>query len=361
MVLTLIENGEIYNPQPIGIQSILLAGERIAKIGAVDSRALRSLDVECEILNAADCIIIPGLIDPHSHVIGAGGEEGFASRMPEIPLESLLKSGITTVVGLIGTDVTGHSLHTLLAKTRQLMEQGITAWMYTGGFSVPPATITGSVQDDLVLIHCVLGLGEIAISDLRSSSPTLEELARLVSQSMVGGMIAGKAGVTHFHVGSGKARLSLLRRLLDEHDIPPHVLYATHITRSRELMDDAIALAARGAYVDMDTVEEDTVECLTYYLEHGGDPEQITISSDAHTPGGSPEKFYGQFVACVRTFGLERVLPCFTRNTAAVLKLKQKGELREQMDGDLVLLRKDTFEVKHVFARGQHIYKGERG
>jgi beta-aspartyl-dipeptidase (metallo-type) len=357
MSFILIENGEVYGSEARGMQSMLLAGSQIIKMGAVDSRALASLDVEVETIDARGCIVIPGLIDPHIHLSGAGGEHGFGSRMPEVSFSQLVEAGITTAIGLIGTDVSGRSLSELLSKTRQLIEQGITAYMYTGGFAIPPATITGSVQNDIVLIDRIIGLGETAISDERSSSPTIEELIRFASQAMVGGMIAGKAGVTHFHTGSGKARLSLLHKLLDEHDLPPQALYAGHITRSHELMEDAIRLAARGAYVDMDTVEEDTAESLSYYLEHGGEPDQITVSSDSHTPGGTPEKFLGQFKACVQKLGLEQTLPCFTKNTAAVLKLKSKGQLCEKMDGDVLVLDKNTLDIQHVIAGGSLVYQ----
>lgn len=339
------------------MKSVLLAGSQIIKIGTVDSRILASLDVEVQTIDASGCFVIPGLIDPHIHLSGAGGEHGFGSRMPEVSFSSLVKAGVTTGIGLIGTDVSGRSLSELLSKTRQLIEQGVCAYMYTGGFAIPPTTITGSVQNDIVLIDRIIGLGETAISDERSSSPTVEEIVRYASQAMVGGMISGKAGVTHFHTGSGKARLSLLHKLLDEHDLPPEALYAGHITRSRELMEDAIRLAARGAYVDMDTVEEDSAESLSYYLEHGGVPHRITVSSDAHTPGGTLEKFYGQFKSCVQKLGLERALPCFTRNTAAVLKLKSKGQLGEKLDGDVLIVDKHTLDIRHVIAVGRQVYK----
>src|SRR5205085_9284812 len=123
--------------------------------------------------------------------------------------------------------------------------------------------------------------------------------------------IAGKAGVTHFHIGPAAGRLRLLHKLLDEHDIEPRRLYPTHVTRTRELMDDAIALARRGCYVDTDTVEPDTAKWLRYYLEHGGPPDRLTFSSDAHTPGGSFENLYRTFAAAVREHRLPpaRVLP----------------------------------------------------
>src|SRR5689334_23705184 len=173
-MFTLIEHGEVYAPESRGVQPVLLAGDKIVKIGAVDGAKLAALELPCEIVDAAGCLVTPGLIDPHEHVIGAGGEEGFASRTTEVPLSQLLKNGITTAIGCLGTDTTTRHLSSLLGKVRQLEADGLTAYMYTGGFQVPPPTLTGSVMDDLVLIDKIIGVGEIAISDTRSVAPTLD-------------------------------------------------------------------------------------------------------------------------------------------------------------------------------------------
>jgi beta-aspartyl-dipeptidase (metallo-type) len=241
----LIEHGDVYTPAPIGVQTVLVCQETIARVGAVDATGLVALDLPCERIDASGCLITPGFIDPHEHLIGAAGEAGFGSRMPEVPWHDIVSAGITTVVGCLGTDTVTRHLATLLAKVKQLQTQGLSAYMYTGGFQVPTPTLTPSVMHDLILIDAVIGVGEIAIADVRSSQPALHELARLVADAMVGGMVGGKAGVAHVHVGPGRARLSLLHELLDQHEVSAAHLYATHIGRSGALMDDAIALARR--------------------------------------------------------------------------------------------------------------------
>jgi beta-aspartyl-dipeptidase (metallo-type) len=259
----------------------------------------------------------------------------------------------------MGTDTTTRHVASLHAKASQLWEEGITAYFYTGGFELPPRTLTGSVMDDLVLIDKVIGTGEIAISDSRWIDPQLDPLAHIVVQTATGGKMAGKAGVVHFHTGPGKRKLGLLHELLDCYDVPPAAIYPTHINRTEALIDDAIALARRGAFVDMDTVEEDVVERLPYYLAQGGPPERITISSDAHTPSGSTRKLYEQFVACVNEarLPLETVLACYTSNPATVLKLGAKGTLAPDKDADVLVLKRDTLEIVHVFARGRQMMR----
>ncbi len=358
---TLIERGEVYAPDARGAQSILLVDGRVARVGALDVKALAALDLPVETIDASGCIVAPGLIDPHEHLIGAGGEQGFGSRTAEVSLPQLVEAGITTVVGLLGTDTTTRHLTSLLAKCRQLDAQGLTAYMYTGGFRLPTPTITSSVMDDLVIIDKVIGVGEIAIADTRSLEPTLEELAKVVSSSMVGGTVGGKAGITHFHVGPSQERLSLLQALLDKFDIEPRTLYPTHNERSAELMDDAIKLARRGAFVDIDTIEGDTGKWLTYYRDHNGPLDRLTVSSDAHAQGDTL-RLYEQLVSCVRDYGVlwEEALPHFTRNTAEVLKLTAKGRLAEGMDGDVLVIDKATFEPRHVLARGRPLLRDGR-
>lgn len=213
--VTIIENGEIYAPEPCGTQALLIVGEKIARIGTVDWRPLEATGLPLEIIDAADCIVTPGLIDPHEHLAGSSGEAGFASQTPEIGIGEVVKAGITTVVGCLGVDTTTKTMSGLLAKAKGLQAEGITA---SGGYDVPPSTLTGSVRRDLLIVNEVIGAGEVAISDRRSTEPSLPELARLVRDSYVGGLLSGKAGITHYHVGEGEGRLAPIRALLDDYE-----------------------------------------------------------------------------------------------------------------------------------------------
>src|SRR3954470_4326307 len=185
-----------------------MIGDRIARIGSVDTDALRATGLPCRVIDASGLLVTPGLIDPHEHLIGAAGEEGFATRTPEITFDEIVQAGITTVVGCLGTDTVTRWLTTLLGRVRQLHEEGISAYMYTGGYPIPPPTITSSVTNDIVMIDRVIGVGEVAIADTRAWKPALWQLASYVTEAMVGGSLGGKAGIVHFHVGSAESRLS---------------------------------------------------------------------------------------------------------------------------------------------------------
>jgi beta-aspartyl-dipeptidase (metallo-type) len=351
-VLTLIENGEVYTPEPAGKRSVLLTDGKVAKVGEVDRGAMEKLGVECETIDATGCLVVPGFIDPHQHLLGGSGEKGFSSQTPEFFISEIVPFGITTVVGVLGVDTTMKTMPGLLAKVKALREQGLNAYCWTGGYNVPPTSIMQTVRDDIMFIEEVIGAGEIAISDLRGMNPPVQELARVATHCYVGGMLSGKAGLTHFHVGESDRRLQPLRDLLEDFDVEPGWLYATHVERSEKLMEEAIELAGRGMAVDVDTVEEDLPEWLRFYLDHGGDPDCLTASSDAGT--SSPRVLYEQLRRCVveERFPLEQVLALVTRNPARILKLHDKGVLEKGRWGDLLLLEKGSLEIVHVLSRG---------
>jgi len=357
-MLTLIENGFVYSPEPRGIQSVLLAGDRIAKIGDVDRRAIEASGLDLEVVDASDCLVTPGLIDPHEHLLGGSGEAGFSSQTPEIFLHEIAIAGVTTVVGCLGVDTTTKTMPGLLARAKALGEEGLTAFVWSGGYNVPPTTITGSLRDDLIYIDEVIGAGEIAISDNRATEPAIGELARLVSDVYVGAMLSGKSGVTHFHVGDHPQRLAPLRALVENYAVAPEWLYPTHIERNRELMREAAAFTRIGAFVDIDTMEEDLPEQLRYFLEDNGDLRRLTVSSDAAI--SSPRTLYDQLRACVveHGFPLEQVAPLATSNTARVLKLDRKGRLEQGRDADALVLSRKTLEIMSVFAMGGQLVRG---
>jgi beta-aspartyl-dipeptidase (metallo-type) len=169
----------------------------------------------------------------------------------------------------------------------------------------------------------------------------------------VGGMLARKAGLTHFHVGEGEKRLAKLRAVIDEYEVDPGWIYATHVERSEALMREAIALAARGAAVDIDTVEGDLARWLRFYLDNGGDPDQLTVSSDASI--NSPRAFAEQVRGCVvdHGFPVEQVLPLVTSNTARILKWHEKGALERGKIADVLVLERDTLALRHAWAKGR--------
>jgi beta-aspartyl-dipeptidase (metallo-type) len=357
-MLELLLNGEIYTPEPLGRANMLIAGGRVAWIGP--DRLDLPAALEARVTDLEGCRIIPGLVDGHLHVTGGGGEAGFESRLGPITAEEILLAGVTSVVGLLGIDDITRGTAGLLATTRGLCRQGVAAWCLTGGYHLPPATLTGSVRGDIVHIDRVLGAGEIALSDHRSSGPTVDELIRVAGDAYVGGMLAGKAGITHLHLGDGGEGLKPVNDLLDRSEIPARVIQPTHVNRTRALFEEALMLARRGCPIDVTafpTGEDedgwDAPEAVGRALDSGLPPDRITVSSDA---GGSLPDFdadgrltgyerqspasLGRALEGLIRSGrpLEAFLPVFTSNPARVLSLQAKGRLRAGADADLAVL-----------------------
>lgn len=317
--------------------------------------------------------LMPGLIDAHAHVTGGGGEGGFATRVPPVPLSNFTTAGVTSVVGVLGTDDLARSPGELLASVYALREEGLSAWAWCGGYHLPPVTLTGSVRGDVVYLEPVIGVGELAISDHRSSQPTFDEFLRVASDVHVAGLMTGKAGVLHLHLGNGPRGLSLVRRALDETELPARVFHPTHVNRRRALFEEAIALARRGCSVDVTAFPVDegedawsAADAWERYAAAGAPPERITISSDA---GGCLPAFDHEGRMCrmdigssralletvrellARGHALDRVLPAFTANIARLLRLPGKGAIAVGADADLLALDA-AGEVREVMARG---------
>jgi len=371
-VLKLIKNATVFAPEPLGSSHLLVGGGKVLYLGP----DLPSIDTGLldETIDFEGAVLIPGLIDCHVHVTGGGGEDGFSTQAPVVPLSRFTRHGVTSVVGLLGTDDETRSTANLLARTRALREEGLSAWCWTGGYHVPPTTLTGSVRKDIVNLDCVIGLGEIAVSDHRSSQPTFDELARLASEVHVAGLLSRKAGVMHLHLGDGPRRLSPVRALLDETELPPRIFHPTHVNRNKGLFEEACELSLRNVVIDVTAfpvAEGENAWSAANAWERFHDQdcpaEGITISSDG---GGCLPVFdaNGQMVKMdfatsaglvetlreliTRGHGLERILPCMTGNVARLLKLEGKGRVAVGADADLVCLD-EQHRVRHVMARGQ--------
>ena len=342
-MIKLIQNIDVYAPGHLGKKDVLIVHDKIVKIADAGSLSIPSYFPESEQIDGTNLILTPGFIDCHVHVLGGGGEGGFANRTPEATMEGLTKFGVTTVVGCLGTDGIGRDMCALVAKTKGLNEQGISAYCYTGSYQVPVRTLTDSIPKDIMMIQEIIGTGEIAISDHRSSQPTFEEFTRVAADTRLGGVLSGKAGIINVQ---------------------------------------AIEYALKGGAVDFtgnedidywETICDEVRVCkgIKRMLNAGVNPNRITISSDGQ--GSLPiynkkGEFQGMGVGqsscllkevkeCVsmENIPLEIALSTITSNPADILHLNKKGRVQEGYDADLCILDKNLQLIK-VIARGKSIY-----
>jgi beta-aspartyl-dipeptidase (metallo-type) len=372
-MFTLIKGGSLYGPEKMGVKDILIVGRMIAKIS--DRIDLPDL-FNAQMISASGKIVTPGLIDLHVHLLGGGGEGGPRTRTPEITLSKITRSGVTTVVGCLGTDDVSRKPETLLAKAMQLEEEGISTYIYCGSYQFPLATITGSVRKDIALIPKVIGVGEIAVSDHRSSQPTFEELCRVAAEARVGGMIGGKVGLVHLHMGSGKRMLDPILRIVKETEIPIGQFLPTHLTRTESLLEQSIQFAKMGGNIDFTVRGKElhwpmtTKEAIQKALDEGVSIDQITLSSDSNgsmpifdetgkvikLAVGDIQNLYLEWRDLVKEgFAFEEILKLVTSNPAKRIGVYQtKGSIEEGKDADLLILSRDL-EIETVMAKGQRM------
>jgi len=371
--MILIRNGLVYTPDPIGTSDVLLVGNHIAAIGPKLSPGSLSVAE----IDATGLIVVPGLIDGHTHFAGAGGEGGPASRTPELQLSDFTSSGITTAIGCLGTDGMTRTPASLLMKAKGLIHDGMSCRIYSGSYQVPPPTVTGDLAHDICYIEEVIGAGEIAIADGRSSAPTALDLARLAKTARVAGMLAGKSGVLHLHMGDEPAPFALLYEAVRLSGLPFGSFYPTHVNRNAVIFSEAVAWGKRGpmdittsSYPAFSKIEIKPSRAFAELLALGVPAEHITMSSDAggslprfdeagrltSLSMGKPDTLLAELGDAVLKEGvsLETALAAVTANPARILGLAGKGHLVQKGDADLVVLDEDL-RVRHVIARGRHL------
>lgn len=360
----LLKNCDLWAPEHLGRRDVFVAGGKIVAVEpelSIDFPGLETIDMK-------GAKVVPGLIDQHIHVTGGGGEGGWQSRCPELVFSELVRAGVTTFLGVSGTDSMSRSIENLLAKVRGLSEEGATGWMWTSNYAYPPTTITKDVKSDLFAIPEVLGV-KIALGDHRSSWPTKEELLRLASEVRIAGMLTGKVGFVHVHLGDHPVAFDLMEACIAT-GIPAKHFRPTHTGRHPEVFRRACEFAKAGGIMDITTGGGNylgtAAETLRAALAAGVPAERITLSSDGH---GSMPRFNdaGEMVGLAvglincnketigelsKDLGLEAALRFMTTNVAKALNLTEKGAIVPGADADLLVVD-DAFEPRWVFMRGR--------
>ncbi|MEO3880015.1 beta-aspartyl-peptidase [Rheinheimera fenheensis] len=374
--IILIKNAELLAPHSIGKKDVVLAGNTIAAIGEDFNLAGSNLPVT--VIDGKDYYLTPGFVDSLVHFIGGGGEGGFATRTPEMQLTDATLGGVTTAIGVLGTDATTRTFTNLLAKAHALETEGISTYCHTGSYEIPCRTLTGNITDDLILIDKFIGVGEIAISDHRSSQPTTDEIRKVAAAARVGGILSGKSGVVSVHMGAGERILQPIYQAVAGTELKLKQFYPTHMNRNRRVFEAGLEFATKGGVIDFTTSTTDfdlkhgevaAAAALAEALAFGIKAMQLTLSSDGNASlpiyndegellglqVGSVQSLYQSAREAVLTHkvALSDAICSITAAPAAVLGLKQKGRLAPQLDADLVLLRRDDLAIDTVIAKGK--------
>ena len=366
MSFKIIKNARVYSPQYKGLCDILIAG---GQIGLVEPQ-LNISGIPVEVIDAEGKIATPGFIDRHVHVIGGGGQQGYASLVPEVTVSELVACGITTVIGLLGTDGFVKDLNTLYAKVKALCQEGLSAYMLTSFYGLPERTLTASVAEDMIYIDKVIGC-KLAMSDDRSAFPTELEILRLINQVRLGGFTSGKSGLLHIHLGNLPCGIKPLLHIAREYPSLIKYISPTHMIRTEELFAQSIEFAKMGGFVDYSTGGtrfKAPHACVMEAIQTGVPLQHISFSSDGH--GGvrkvNPETGevtyrpapmelnFKEVSLLVSECGmpLEQALMLITSNPAAHMNLTTKGRLEVGCDADICLLD-DQLRLTDVVSKGE--------
>ena len=368
--MLLIKNTNLYSPTFLGKKDILISN---GKVVAIEDEITKH-NVFSEVWDAQGLTTTPGFIDQHIHVIGAGGKHGFASMTPQLHLGELIKCGTTSVVGLLGTDGSTRSIKTLYSKIQALNQEGISAYMYTGYYGLDKVYLMNSLQEDMIYIDCVLGC-KIAISDIRSSYPSALELLRLLRNVRVGGMLSGKKGILHLHLGALSSKMDLLFEIVENYEFPIEHISPTHVARTKDLFEQAIIFAKMGGMIDITTGASkytDPYKSVLYALENNVSIDNITFSSDGNAGldklddnnnlvgfRSAPfDKNLEEVINLHKLGGVafEDSLKLITSNPAKNLGLKSKGHVKNNFDADLCFFDSDL-KLSSVIANGKFMMK----
>ncbi|WP_300408721.1 beta-aspartyl-peptidase [Lagierella sp.] len=366
--MILIKDAHIYNPEDLGRKNIIVSFGRILKI--VDEVPKMDFD---EVYDAKGKVVIPGIIDQHIHITGGGGEGGFETKVPELQLSKLIQAGITTAVGLLGTDSVTRSVENLVSKAIALTHEGIRTYALTGSYEYPSPTITGDVKRDIVFIDGVIG-AKIASNDHRDSALDHRELARLGTCARVAGMISGKSGHVTVHLGGGKFLLDQIREALDFSNLPISTFRPTHVNRDRNTYLDSLNFALEGGYIDATCrMSSDITDVEVYKLaKEDRVLDKLTFSSDGY---GSWSKYdeegnltaigYSPVDTAMATLKeivesgepLSEALKPFTSTVAKCLKLhREVGFIKEGYISNLLVLDEDL-SINSVMSMGKWMMK----
>lgn len=382
-MITVVRNVKVYSPEYLGEKTVVLVGDKFE--GVYDNIEIPSNFLSIKEVNGKGKLMFPGFIDGHVHIAGGGGETGFSSRTPEIKFSDLIKAGITTVVGCLGTDGICRNLRELLAKAKKLEYEGISTYCFTGSYELSANTITGKIKEDIMLIDKFIGLGEIAISDNRSSQPTYEMLLMAIAEARVGGLLSGKSGLVNIHLGSGKGGLRHIFEIIKNTEIPPTQILPTHINRHIDLFNEGLKYVELGGYIDLTTScdpihlepgEITASKALKKYIEMNYPIEHITFTSDGN--GSIPQfneagEYLGLGICSVNSLykevrkailkeniPIEKALKVITSNIADLYKLNKKGRIKVDNDGDFVLVRERDLEITDVYAKGKSLIENNK-
>jgi len=363
-----IKDAHIFAPENLGILNVTIWNGQIVSIG---EKSEPPSGVDTKIIEAEGRPLLPGLIDPHAHIMGASGVGGPLSRSAVQPLSQLTQAGITTVVSPLGTDSLSRTIPDLLMRAETSTAEGVTAYAYTGGWCNPVPTLTGDPQADVTFLPRILGI-KVAIAEPMAPPMSVTELEHYAHAAVIGGRFADKQAILHAHIGDRAEGLLPLWEAGKSSGLPLDRFVATHINRNPGLLEMAIDFARAGGSIDVTGQIQDVrgyrqatpaAAAILKLIEANVPFERITLSTDS---GGSyihlnegrfqmaePGTMWQTVQALANSgMNLTQIASVASHHAATLLGLTHKGQIAEGVDADLLLLSSDG-DLDSVWSGGR--------
>lgn len=378
----ILKSGHVYSPDDLGVKDILLWEDRIIKIGE-DLKIPEGF--EGAYTDCSGRIVIPGIVDTHVHITGGGGEGGFTTRTSEITFEEIAEAGVTTLVGVLGTDGYARRVEDVLVKCMALREEGFDCYFLTGSYTFPITTMRGSVAEDIIFNEYCLGTGEVAHCDHRGSLMRYEEFIRLAADTRNGARLAGLKGVLNIHLGNYHDPADFFIRACEEDITFRPLIVPTHVTRKYEVFESCLRFLEYGGQIDItagsdgDAVQRSygSVEGLEIIYKKYGTLDRVTMTSDGNGSApvwdelgnmigmgkGSSKVLLADLKKAAQrgVIPFEETLRTITSTPAAVYGLKNSaGRIVENGTANFAILDSDLELVKTIL-NGKPVWQKNKG
>ncbi|MBQ1256675.1 MAG: beta-aspartyl-peptidase [Clostridia bacterium] len=378
----LLKNGHVFSPKDLGVKDILLWEDRIIRIS-------ESLNIpegfDGREYDLSGKTVIPGLVDTHVHITGGGGEGGFTTRTSEITFEEIAEAGVTTLVGVLGTDGYARRVEDVLVKCMALREQGFDCYFLTGSYTFPITTMRGSVAEDIIFNEYCLGTGEVAHCDHRGSLMRYEEFTRLAADTRNGARLAGLKGVLNVHLGNYPDPADFFIKACEEDITFRPLIVPTHVTRKCDVFESCLKFLEYGGQIDITAGSDGShsqksygsVEGLEIIYKKYGTLDRVSMTSDGNGSApiwdelgnmigmgkGSSKVLLADLKKAAQrgVIPFEEVLRTITSTPAAIYGLKNSaGSIVENGTANFAVLD-ENLDLAETILNGKSVWTKENG
>ena len=208
-MIKLLKHAKIYAPAPMGVQDVLVVGEKICRIAPV-IEGYEGLP-EVEVFDLEGRILAPAIWISTSISPAAAGNKARLPACLRASSACLWRMALRRWWGCWVLMVSRAALK-IWCKARALTEDyrlrlDQRLWLSADYHD-------RSVEKDIMMVPPIIGV-KVAVSDHRSFQPTGEELIRLATAARRAGLLSCNPGLVTMHMGSGQGGLDPVFYVLD--------------------------------------------------------------------------------------------------------------------------------------------------